>query len=67
MTDKSTEEWKLHIRSIIIQNMRYSIDGLSHNDLPDHIFNFMVQGLKNSLVFLENERGENAEKDSQIP
>lgn len=66
MTDKSMEEWKHHIKSIIVQNMRYSLDGLSHENLPDHIFNFMIQGLKNGLVFLENERKENAGKDSKI-
>lgn len=64
MTDLSMEQWKVEIKSIIVQNMKYSLESLSHNDLPDHVFNFMIQGLKNGLIFLENERRENAGKDS---
>jgi hypothetical protein len=56
MDEMTQEGWKNHIRSIIIQNMRYSIDGLSHVDLNDHCFAFMIRSLENGLEFLRRER-----------
>ncbi len=56
MNDKSPEEWKYHIRSIILQNMKYSIEALCVDDMPDHVFNFMMQSLQNGIRFLTNER-----------
>lgn len=58
MSEMNQEEWKLHIKKIVVQNMKYCLEALSHNNLPDHVFDFMMQGLENGMGFLENERQE---------
>lgn len=56
MDEINFEEWKNHIRSIIIQNMRYSIDGLSHQDIDQDCFDFMIRSLENGIEFIKKER-----------
>ncbi len=56
MDEMTQEQWKNHIRSIIVQNMRYSLDGLSHVDLDEHCFDFMIRSIENGIEFLKRER-----------
>ena len=56
MDEMTQEQWKNHIKSIIIQNMRYSIDGLSHHDIDQHCFDFMIRSLENGIEFLKRKR-----------
>lgn len=55
MNEVTQEEWKHHLKSIIIQNMRYSVDGLMHDDIDQHFFEFMIRSLENGIEFLKRE------------
>jgi hypothetical protein len=57
--NETLEEWKAHI----IKTMKDSLEGLSHENLPDHLFNFMMQNLQNGMRFLANEREEGLKKN----
>ena len=64
MSEMELDEWKAHIKKIIVQNMKYSLEALSHDNLPDHVFEFMMRGLENGIEFLEQNRME--EKNGKV-
>ena len=35
--------------------MRYSVDGLMHDDIDQHFFEFMIRSLENGIEFLKRE------------
>ena len=59
MNNQTPEEWKAHIKSIIIERMNHSIQSLSHEVKEEHLFDFMIKNLENGIEFLKNERKEN--------
>lgn len=52
----NSEYWLNHIKSVIIKDMKISIDALGHENLEEHVFTFMIRHLENGIEFLRKER-----------
>jgi hypothetical protein len=56
--DQDLEDWTLHVKSLVIQNMKCAIETLSYENLPDYLFVASMQSLQNGIRFLANKREE---------
>lgn len=56
MDEMTQEEWERHIKSVVIENMKTCLEGLSQSTLPDPFFNLFIRGLEGGLEFLKMER-----------
>jgi hypothetical protein len=65
MNDQTSDELEAQLKSIIIEGMKHSIEGLSYENIPDHIFNFVLQSLQNGMRFLVNAREEKGLKKNE--
>jgi hypothetical protein len=58
MNNQTPEEWKSHIKSIVIEGMNHSIEALNHEIKQECLFDFLIRNLENGIAFLKNERKE---------
>jgi len=50
------KNWLNHIKSVIIKDMKISIEVLGHENLEEHVFRFTIRHLENGIEFLKKER-----------
>lgn len=52
----SIEAWKKHIKSIIIKQMIVAVDVLSHEEVTEQMFDYMVSNLESGIEFLKRDK-----------